>query len=142
MIRSLCHKTIHAGVDGETPETLTNRILFTNSVCLIGIILTVSLGLVNLFKGYYVLCSLNVFYLTAILACLNFNFRRRYLASRMTLLTASYLLMLFSCLYQGRVAEVEHFFLPFSVVGFCIYSTSERRYSFLFMLACLASYFS
>jgi signal transduction histidine kinase len=118
-----------------------DRIVFSNLACIVGSFVNLGMAAVDVLHGYHVLLTLTMIYQGAIVLCVLLNFRQRYVAARVTLLSIVYAGFFLTGLLQGPALEIEHFFIPMGVLGFCMFYADERRYGFFFLGAAVAAFY-
>jgi signal transduction histidine kinase len=134
-LRSLFERILHRGVDGSAPAFLVDRIVYSNWVYIVATIVNAMAAQANVSKGYVLLLVLNCMYQVGIALGFVLNARRHYLTGRLVFLGIIYGTLGAACAIQGPVVQMEHFYLPFSVLALSMFHPSERRYSFGFVIA-------
>jgi signal transduction histidine kinase len=140
MIWAQTSRLVNVGVHKDTPELLINRIVYSNIAYVIGLMVAAIFCLINFFKSYYFLMSLNVFYLIAVYIGFYLNYRRSYLAGRVIALSTVYVGLFLTGLYQGPHLESQNFFIPLAVLAVCTFTPKERKYSVIFVVTALTLY--
>ena len=135
-IDKLFGRWIRIGREPDMPSSAARYVVLTNIVAILGVVFTLGFGPVLLLSGSSGYAGLQLLYALGYLPTLWLNARGRHLAATTWLVLGGHLLVVAQVLVEGRILEVELFFLLHAVLPFLLYA--PRHNTLMFGLSALA----
>lgn len=130
----------HTGITPATPLHLIDKIIFSNWVALIAFLLDGVGFATNVAAHRSLMIDGNLLIFVVAIATVMLNARGFFLASRLLLISACFLVVTWMSLIQGKIEMMHLFFFPLTVVSFCMFHPSERAIISFFSIYAFIGY--
>ncbi|MFL5814744.1 MAG: sensor histidine kinase [Bdellovibrionia bacterium] len=141
LVGKLISRFLNTGIYDDTSPILSDRIVYSNWLCVIGTCVNVTAFVINTIEGDLLCAFLNCVYQIGILICFLMNRRKSYLMGRLILLFPLYIGIFLTSAVQGPVIQMEHYFLAIAALAFTVFHPSERRWAWLLGIMSAVAYF-
>lgn len=124
------------GVTQATPSHLVDKVIYSNWVSIIGIILVFVALPANVTAGRWIMVYSNLAIFAVLAACLLLNATHSYKASRLVLMWGLFVLGTWMCAIQGKIMMMHNLYFAYAVIAFCVFHPGERKNIVLFAVLC------